>query len=549
MDIKANINYALEGKFKVDIFDKQGKLIETTDWFNNFITASGLLQIYRYNFAECFRYLSLGSGTKSNYGNNPPSANTTTGIDSGILKIGTDLSIVDAVTGWKGANGVNGGVLSLSGQYIGPWGYVDGGASTFEDTTGPKFFRSWSIPYYDGNISSTTNPNGLTIQEFMVSPGDGSDQYGKYAFSRVKKTVIIPPDTSAIVSYQLGVRLSNTSLQFFNSGTFNTGSAETANELAQVGDWSRLSGYYRQTYHGLAWLDSFGQTFIPKYGNIMEPSFSGLSNSRFYLSPDNSQFDVNVTGGLSASEVDAYSADGLLKFIVEGDHNEDVDASPGVMYERSVQSTTLQTDIPSTESLPKNIRLKASDNDAVTIFPLLHDYGGQLDSNPDYTTLTPYDSTNYSTATPGATSNGTGYDSSRVAYGNKFIESTKGYNLPILTGLITGRTRKLTRKYSFLPAKSLGKNTRFGSLVYAYKTEADSDYYPMIDCLFYDSSGQSLMAHYREITGIYFTNRGSGIVEAYTYTVPELDKPFIHKTFQGPGTVNLNQHPALGGNV
>ena len=499
MDIKANINYALEGKFKVDIFDKQGKLIETTDWFNNFITASGLSQIYRYNFAECFRYLSLGSGLKSNYGNNPASANTTTGIDSGILKIGTDLSIVDAVTGWKGANGVNGGVLSLSGQYIGPWGYVDGGASTFEDTTGPKFFRSWSIPYYDGNISSTTHPNGLTIQEFMVSPGDGSDQYG--------------------------------------------------NELAQVGDWSRLSGYYRQTYHGLAWLDSFGQTFIPKYGNIMEPSFSGLSNSRFYLSPDNSQFDVNVTGGLSASEVDAYSADGLLKFIVEGNHDENV-GSAGAMNERSVQSTTLQTDIPDTESLPRNIRLKASDNDAVTIFPLLYNYAGVSDSNPDYTTLSPYDSTNYSTATPGATSNGTGYDSSRVAYGNKFIESTKGYNLPILTGLITGRTRKLTRKYSFLPSKSLGKNTRFGSLVYAYKTEgATSDYYPMIDCLFYDSSGQSLMAHYREITGIYFTNRGSGIVEAYTYTVPELDKPFIHKTFQGPGTGNLNEHPALGGNV
>ena len=36
--MKANTEYGLEGSFKVDFFDRAGKLIDSTDYFSNFIT-------------------------------------------------------------------------------------------------------------------------------------------------------------------------------------------------------------------------------------------------------------------------------------------------------------------------------------------------------------------------------------------------------------------------------------------------------------------------------------------------------------------------------
>ena len=42
MKIKQNIEYGLQGQFKVDVYDRQGDLVDTTDYFTNFITQTGL---------------------------------------------------------------------------------------------------------------------------------------------------------------------------------------------------------------------------------------------------------------------------------------------------------------------------------------------------------------------------------------------------------------------------------------------------------------------------------------------------------------------------
>lgn len=543
MEIKQKINYGLEGKFKVDIFDKNGQLIESTDWFNNFITPTGLSYIYEYNFADCFRFLSIGTSTNSNRGNKSPDGQDTTGLYSPIYEISTDLNPVQ-ISGWpgviSGSTPYPGTSNKLSGTYMGPWAYEDEQAGMVEDVSGPRYYRTWRIPYYGGITTSE-----LDINEFMVSPLHTG--HGKLAFSRVVRQTKIPANSFAYVSYQLGVKLASNKMKYFGPGTFSTGSADTTYEQSEVSGWGGLSGYYRQTYHGLCWMDTNGNTFIPKYGNLMEPSFTGYTRSRFYLSPDNGMFDTSLEGKAATTETSAYQADGLLKFITEVPY----DLSPinsDSPKERKVKNAEIKTDIPSLNNgtLPKNIRLKKDDStNAKTIFPDIRNYKNLDPSlSPDFAKLVPYNYSNYSTATPGAS----GLDPNSAQFGNRAIFSTKMGRLPINTELFTGRTRVLTRRHSFMPSHSLGKNTRYGSLVYAYKTSditSSADYYPVIDCQFIDSSGQYLMAHYREITGIYFTNRGSGIVEAYAFTVPELNKPFIHKTFQGPGTGDLTEHPAI----
>lgn len=544
MDIKAKVNYALEGKFKVDIYNKQGNLIESTDWFNNFITPTGLSHVYTYNFADCFRFLSIGSSSAGNVGNKDGVTQSTTGLTTPISQITTSLDPV-AISGWPGvATGLPYISTSnkLSGTYMGPWAYSLGDGGMSEDAIGPRYYRSWRVPYYDGTLDRATYGDaGLTINEFMVSPFNSGN--GALAFSRVVRTVIIPSDTYAYVSYQLGIRLASNTIKYFGPNTFTTGNADVTNEVAEVGTWANLSGYYRQTYHGLCWMDIDGQSFISKYGNAMEPSFTGLVNSRFYLSPDNSMFDTSLKGALTITEQDAYSADGLMGFVVENPYQATISANTTQnSKDKVVLPTTLQT-YPSARKLAANIRI-AEDSDVApaTKFPVIANYkllGNTTSIN--YLNITPLDFQTVSIATPGVS----GYDSNSVNFGNQIIVSTKGFNLPINTGLVTGRTRVLTRRHSFMPSHSLGKNTRYGSLVYAYKNTSDSKYYPTIDCMFFDSSGQHTMAHYRQITGIYFTNRGSGIVDSVAYTVPQLDKPFIHRTFQGPGSGNLNVHPAI----
>jgi hypothetical protein len=56
----------LQGQFKLDLLDASGNLIKTSNFIDNFITNSGVMYPYYFAFADCFRFLSVGSGDKGN---------------------------------------------------------------------------------------------------------------------------------------------------------------------------------------------------------------------------------------------------------------------------------------------------------------------------------------------------------------------------------------------------------------------------------------------------------------------------------------------------
>ena len=296
--METNVQYGLQGAFKVDIYDEHDKLVDSTDYFSNFITQSGLKFPTIYSFADCARFLSLGQGTLANSatGNNGGGRVQTTGlqdpVNSNGLITATDGTFQDVQ--WMGRDWYQGG--------------SNGACGTIVTSSGPIYFRGWAIPSGGKLTSSAVN-----INEFMVSPSSGSDETGKYAFSRVVRSVAIPANSRSIISYQLQVKIQNTGATSFGSGTFSTGDANVDNDLGIVEEWRHLSGFYKQVHHGMRLVDIHGSTFTPKYGDGMEPARIDVDSTKCYFSPDNAEFDVSITGGKQASEALSYSADGLSK--------------------------------------------------------------------------------------------------------------------------------------------------------------------------------------------------------------------------------------------
>ena len=530
--MKVKINYGMEGAFKFDLYSG-GKLVESSDWFSNFITQTGLLYPLSYPFVNCFRFLSLG-----NNGN----------VNSGI-KIGSSptTGLLSPLTGINTSAGVQ------SGTYIGWQGYETGTAGqesacgTVLTESGPRFFRAWTIP--TGGLGTTVNePAGfLNIQEFMVSPSSGNDPNGgQYAFSRIVRNLSIPNGFSAIVSYQLRINIQNTGITYFPSGSFATGNADVSNDPDLVASWGNLSGYFRQVCYGLESVDSAGASYIPVWGAPMEPYQSDLSTTSFYLSPDNSDFEVNGSGGAQSDPVQAYKADGLMKQLglwgldMTYPNTTIVNLDPNGL--NNLYNRPAPDGVPlnwPTVNTPINIRLGGG---GVSLdSPSVADYAvvNNLPSTFNYQTFQQSAGQSISYATPGIN----GFDPSRTNFGQKAVFSTAITKLPFAqTGqnLPTGRKKTITRRTTFSPKSSLGYNTRFGSLVYAFnqdntQSQGNRVYYPMIDCLFFDSSGRSLMPHYRYIN-VFLTNRGTGIANATISIIPSGTNVSIFnnlQTFQG----------------
>lgn len=134
----------LHGEFKVDVFDISGNLLRTTDYIKNFITNSGTLYPYYFAFADCFRFLSLGTGTGKN---------------------STGLSMAPTT-------GLNSGVAGY--QYIGSGnyttgGFLGGGCGNSCNPTGNTItlIRQWGLP----NLTGGYFTNSYNFSEIMVSPG------------------------------------------------------------------------------------------------------------------------------------------------------------------------------------------------------------------------------------------------------------------------------------------------------------------------------------------------------------------------------------------
>jgi hypothetical protein len=550
--MKTQVNIGLEGAFKVDIFSGK-KFIESTDWFANFITPTGLTFPQIYPFVDCFRFLSLGS-------NNVPD-------NQGGCYTGAGLPY----TSQLGTTGLSAPIPTYmtqqgtqeSGQYIGWQGYANGsdGSSsacgTLLTEQGLKFYRAWNIPTGGVNgvnctMSGTNNGVGLVINEFMVSPSSGSDPTGRYAFSRVRRTVTIKEGYSAIISYQLSVNFSNTGLTYFGPNTFSTGSADVTsdpdNDQQLISDWANLSGYYRHVYHGLNIINQAGAHDIPAdYGAGMEPSLTDLSDYCFYLSPDNSNFDISTTGAPGSNEASAYAADGLMglvygiqmsPFLGTQTLKDDVFYGPTPVPGDGL-SVAASIDWP---QIPTNIRIGSLEHCSI---PSVTNYvTGAETSCGGYQMFNDASQYDISYATPGALRKKT----NEVDYKQQAIFSTRVSKLPIDTGnaqnTISGRTKTVTRKTLFSPVSSLGWNTRFGSLVFATNTPkipGSNIYSPIIDTLFFDTSGRSLMQHYRYVN-VVFDERGSGVADCRVDITPHAENINIFRNAQ---TYQAGYDPSL----
>lgn len=578
------LEYNLEGAFKMETYDSQNNLVESTDWFNNFITQSGLYYPNIYSFANCFRFLSLGSDSSLNYGGlgaavpfidssgNPINKNPTTGVYNPLFEYRDSNN-----------NTQKGTFLGWEAYETGTDPLKNSACRTVSTPSGLRFYRAWQVP--SGGVGTTVNEPGgfLNIQELSVSPGDRGDVTGAFAFSRVVRNLPLKNGYRAIISYQLQVNCSNYNLSLFtgevvqasnnnkliNVGTFDTGSADVSTDYDLMQQWARLSGTYRQVWAGLDCIDSYGVTFTPKYGSMLEPSKTDLSRHYLYLSPDNSQFDVNNTsGGPISTSSSAWSSDGVMKQLSQtlsltakratlGEGKQNIDA---LFY----GETQINHAVP-TAVTPFNIRL--GDLDAPLKAPYLvnytkttdyvdnlFNYQGVTESGPNVmdARLNPI-----SYATPG----GSGMNFTRATdTKEKAVFSSRLYNTPtdmvptspgsLVGNHITGRKKNKIRKAIFPPASSVGYNSRFGSMVMAYLADSTTlgkyIYYPVMDTLFYDTSGRSLMSHYRLISGIHLTERGSGIVNCTISINPQSTNITRHvslKTFQGPVSGYLASHP------
>jgi len=588
--MKSSLNCGLKGAYKVDLYKGAGnnrEFVETTNWFDNDITNVGLNYPYYYPFANCFMFLSLGSGAagSSRYnltGLTPP--------NDGFLVYSSTY------TGAPPA-GYPSGTYVQKGQYIGWQGYEIGGVHSSSNTTssflqstcgtkftpsGINFYRGWTIPT---GVQSTegseiiADPNGLVISSLMVSPSSGSNTTGKYAFSIVDRNITIPSGYSATITYNLSLNFQDYGNQqtFFSgiyggtNGYFNTGSAYTGinnSELSLLSGWSKLSGFYRMIFPGINFVNFWGGVeSTANRGNELEPYISKCLKTFFYLSPDIAQFAVNKFGPDNqeylTGESQAYNSNGLgvnyYESVVNAQNNgQDISmilessadagsvfGSPNTYYydTRTINKTAIIQD----DLTPNNIRLSPTID--------ISNYSG-APATYGTSTLT-YNKlfvdakrANVDFATPGKD----GFDYVNYSnYGNISVCSSMLQRLPIPIGGVTAntgtRSKRVTKSALFSPIQSLGYNSRFSSLTLGYGTPMLStpSIYPYVDFLFLDSSGRAAdMPHYRLIPDIYLTNRGTGVVGAKFYITGSNGQPIDSanrfsgaNAFMGPG-VNSN---------
>ena len=473
--MKTNTEYGLEGAFKVDIFNGKGNLIDTTDYFSNFITYSGLIYPLTYHFPECFKFLTIGTASTANY-------TYTTGIAGNPIS----LDVIDLFNGFSFPDQI------LS--YLGPANYQKASCGVQISKDGPAYFRAWRIP----SGINTVAGQDVTFKEFMVSPSSGNDASGRVAFSRVAREVTLRSGSSAVVSYQLKLKVQSTGINYLTG--FNTTKADLQDgELATL--WSTgTTGHYRQVYHGLSVMDPNGNTFIPKFGDAMEPACRNFDNLTAYFSADNSQFDCNPTGGNALSFSKSYNADGLLNVAFDHDYSEDVLEANPQLY--TFVKTDIKTDFPEDiKNYAKDIRYKTVKD------PDYKNYtGASISKNYNNT----FSITDVSVASPG----NLGYNTELLDYRNK--ATLAAVIIPLRFNPNSGqqdRKKTITRRAIFTPVKSYGHNSRFGSFVYAFNESATAagPFWPVVDCLFSNNSGQLLMDHFRAITGVHFESNGNGI--------------------------------------
>lgn len=321
----SNFNLKLKGQYRTRVFDKNNQLKTDTDYLDNLITHSGHLFPFDIGFADCFRYLSLGSGTAGD-------SVTMTGLDNAIPEF-EYLGVYKAVETF--------GATVLGGTYPADWYYVPEGCGTILKTGSVELFRTWRIPTGEGYVERNyTDTN--KIYELMTSPsapiememqGSGLDKYLPFApvknyqslaFSRITipEGLTLESGDYALISYKLTIYPNTNPVQFLK--TFNTlgFKPESSNGFTPCTGWTgSISGIYGLIHPGVKLISDltgpkpngynppefesrpssipnfsqkFGLSYTPKVGIPLEPS-----NTEYvaYVSTDNTQFLFSPFGG------------------------------------------------------------------------------------------------------------------------------------------------------------------------------------------------------------------------------------------------------------
>lgn len=320
----------LQGKFKFDVYNEDGSLDFSTEK-GNFITPTGLSYINEYAIADCFRYLSVGTGS----GQNTILSGGTTGLQFPLTGSGYT---------YIGGNEVSHCTNRRGNQYFGFY------CGTSVESSGLKLARGWRIP------STGFFAQDYNLNEFMVTPGppivngyfsgptgichcnqqvyvsssevgdvvagiESIDFYSTYpnicksdkAFARVIQPLAIKQSQYILAQYFILVSLDTGVKTFsFPSSRDNTFDGITG-EGAE--NWNGSSGIYNLVLYGLKRISNgdvssstqtnnqinslyefrVGESYISNVGQALEPSCP-MDYRTGYLSSDNIQCFANETG-------------------------------------------------------------------------------------------------------------------------------------------------------------------------------------------------------------------------------------------------------------
>jgi hypothetical protein len=248
----------VNGAYKVDIYNED-RLTQSSDFQSNFITSTGLSYPFSSPFADCFKYMSVGSGTGINTVN-------TTGLAvpyAAFTSLGSHV---------KSANGFT------------------------ETVSGMRLYRAWLI----SGVTGSQYGGGLPINEIGVSPREYGSGASGTLFSRLvpASPLTVPSGDYSIITYRLDVGLP-TGVKSFN-GLMNDSLVNPVdNPVCRY--WSELSGEYSVVHNGLQTIHEDGGTISAEdsslFGNPMEPAQNSSTLISAYLSTDNQQFLFNWRQG------------------------------------------------------------------------------------------------------------------------------------------------------------------------------------------------------------------------------------------------------------
>lgn len=448
----------IQGRFKFDLYDKSGNFKNSSDYFSNFITPTGLL-VYPtiLPFADCFRYISVGSGTSAN----TILGNGTTGLSQPISK----FSYI-------------GGNLEEIGQAN---QYEINGCGYREHRSGVSLFRAWRLPTGDSNFFD----QNYTFKEFMLTPGQPlditsgcnelPDLLSNYpticsltkAFTRVIKDISVSQNDYLIAYYELNVT-SNTGVSTFKINVDNAGRSVGSD----ASNWGgNISGASSIVHHGMKLIrgenvnsipfyidqtysyNHYGDSFNPSLGSPLEPS-TPKNEYVVYLSTDDTQFLVSELSG-AAMDTGTYFPYNL--------NGKPFPSGVEYFHVQPSLETSMGNNIP---YWLKNIRKGGGG-----FFPCADDYTTSCDESNIGLTL---NSINASSTT-------------NVKY-NTIKTSDRN------------RTRSISVEFDGINAGSI-VNQPIRSLVMSYRSTDGSNLFPFFDSIFASKTDGLLPAIYTGITG------------------------------------------------